>query len=142
MAKISTYLNFNGNTEEAFNFYKSVFGGEFTFLQRFKDEPANEQASDEDKEKIMHIRLPIGNGHELMATDSLESMGQMLNFGDNFSIFISTESKEEANILYKKLSDGGKIRMPLHDSFWGDYFGMLKDRFNIQWMISFDERHQ
>ncbi|MBC7476217.1 MAG: VOC family protein [Candidatus Sericytochromatia bacterium] len=142
MAKISTYLNFNGNTEEAFNFYKSVFGGEFTFLQRFKDEPANEQASDEDKEKIMHIRLPIGNGHELMATDSLESMGQMLNFGDNFSIFISTESKEEANILYKKLSGGGKIQMPLHDSFWGDYFGMLKDKFNIQWMISFDERHQ
>ena len=99
MATMNPYLNFNGNTEEAFRFYQSVFGGEFTMLQRFKDIPDGDKMSPSDQEKIMHIRLPIGHGNFLMASDALTSMGQTLNSGNNFSISLEVESREEANKL-------------------------------------------
>lgn len=136
MATINPYLNFKGNTEEAFNFYKSVFGGEFQALQRFKDTPEGDKLSAADQEKIMHIALPIGN-NILMATDALESMGQKLTFGDNLSISISTDTEAEADRIFSSLVAGGQVTMPLEKMFWGDYFGMLTDRFGIQWMVSY-----
>ena len=144
MAKINPYLNFNGNTEEAFNFYKSVFGGEFARVMRFKDVQPQEgcpPATENDLNKIMHIALPIENGDILMATDSLESMGQKLTEGNNFSISISTKSKEEAEKLFHGLAEGGKVEMPLGDTFWGAYFGMFEDKFGIRWMVDYDPSH-
>src|SRR6058998_192815 len=138
MATINTYLNFNGNTEEAFNFYKSVFGGEFITLQRFKDTPESERVPAGEKEKIMHVSLPIGKGNILMATDALESMGHSLKAGNNFSLSISTESEQEADKIFKGLSEGGKVDMPLGKVFWGSYFGLFTDKFGVQWMVSYD----
>jgi PhnB protein len=142
MATVNPYLNFNGNTEEAFNFYKSVFGGEFIVLQRFKDTPERDKIPANVQEKIMHVALPIGQGNILMGTDALESMGQKLTAGNNFYLSVNTESKEEADKLYNGLSAGGKIEMPLQDAFWGDYFGMFADRFGTQWMISYTYNKQ
>jgi len=138
MITINPYLNFNGNTEDAFNFYKSVFGGEFTSLQRFKDTPHGEQLPASDKEKIMHVALPVGKGVILMATDILESMGQKLNAGNNFSLTIQPESETEAEKYFNKLSAGGTVTMPLEKAFWGAYFGMLTDKFGIQWMVNYE----
>lgn len=141
MAMLNPYLNFPGNTEEAFNFYKSVFGGEFQTLVRFKDTqeagrlPANEQ------DKLMHIALPIGQ-NILMGTDALESMGHKLHAGDNISLSFHADSKEQADKLYAGLSAGGQATMPMADMFWGDYFGMLTDRFGIQWMINHSNQQQ
>lgn len=140
MAIINPYLNFNGTTEEAFNFYRSVFGGEFTILQRFKDVPdlpGADQMSESDLDKIMHVSLPIGDKNVLMATDALESMGQKLVEGNNYSISIDPESEEEARRLFEGLSVGGEIEMPLEDQFWGALFGMVKDKFGIRWMVNF-----
>lgn len=139
MATVNPYLNFAGNTEEAFQFYKSVFGSEFLALQRFKDTPEAGRLPEGDRDKIMHIALPIGNGNILMATDALESMGQQLTVGNNFSLSVNAESKAEADRLYSSLSEGGKATMPMQQAFWGSYFGMLTDRFGIQWMVSYDE---
>jgi len=139
MLGFNPYLNFAGNTEEAFNFYKSVFGGEFAMVMRFKDTAEAGKVAENEKNKIMHISLPVGNGTILMGTDVLESMGQHLTVGNNFSISINAGSKEEADDTFGKLSDGGKIELPMTDMFWGDYFGMLKDKFDIQWMISFNK---
>ncbi|MEO6845183.1 MAG: VOC family protein [Ginsengibacter sp.] len=142
MKGVNPYLNFNGNTEEAFNFYKSVFGGEFSLIMRFKDTqeasklPANEQ------EKIMHIALPLKNGTILMGTDALESMGQKLTTGNNFYICVSTGSKEEGNEIFDALSVGGKIGIPYEKQFWGAWHGQFTDKFGIQWMIDFDENYQ
>ncbi|HEX9656636.1 MAG TPA: VOC family protein [Bacteroidota bacterium] len=138
MPTINPYLNFAGNTEEAFNFYKSVFGGEFITVQRFKDTPEAGKIQKLEQDKIMHIALPIGKGNVLMATDALESMGQKLTVGNNFYITIQPESKAEADRLFTKLSAGGKVEIPLQDMFWGAYFGAFKDRFGIQWMINYD----
>ena len=138
MPTINPYLNFPGNTEEAFNFYKSVFGGEFLTVQRFKDTPETSNVPDHEKNKIMHIALPIGKGNVLMATDTLESLGQKLTAGNNFYIMIQPESEAEADRLFNKLSAGGKVEMPLQDMFWGAYFGAFKDRFGIQWMVNYD----
>lgn len=138
MATINPYLNFMGNTEEAFNFYKSVFGGEFTGIQRFKDIPDGDKMSAEDQEKIMHVALPIGGGNVLMGTDTLESMGHSLTVGTNISLSISAESKEEAEQIFNGLSEGGKVEMPLADAFWGAYFGMFADKFGVQWMVNYD----
>jgi PhnB protein len=138
MAKIHPYLNFLGNTEEAFNFYKSVFGGEFVALQRFKDTPHGDNMSAEDKEKIMHVALPIGD-NLLMATDALDAFGQTLKFGDNMSIAINPESIDEANALFNGLAAGGKVIMPLEKMFWGAWFGQLVDKFGVQWMINYDD---
>ena len=137
MATLNSYLNFPGNTEEAFNFYKSVFGGDFTMLQRFKETPFADQMADGDKEKIMHIALPIGKTSILMATDAIESMGQKLTPGNNSSIAIEAESEEEAKRLFDGLSQGGQITMPLDKAFWGAYFGMFNDKFGIQWMVNY-----
>jgi PhnB protein len=142
MAIINPYLNFNGNTEEAFNFYKSVFGGEFAMLMRFKDTSEAGKIPPKAADKIMHIALPIGKGNVLMATDALESLGQKLTVGNNFSISVSVESKEEADGIYNKLSAGGKIEMPIGDVFWGAYFGMFADKFGIHWMVSYDPNRQ
>lgn len=140
MATINPYLNFLGNTEEAFNFYKSVFGGEFAMLQRFKDSPESDKVPENEKDMIMHIALPIGKANVLMATDALESMGHKLTMGDNISLSVSADSKEEADQLFNGLSAEGIIQMPLQDMFWGSYFGMCKDKFGIQWMMSFDKK--
>ena len=136
---INPYLMFPGNAEEAFKFYKSVFGGEFANVQRFKDVPAeanNAPAADQDK--IMHIALPIGKGNILMASDSLASMGYPVTVGNNFSLSVNAESKADADRVFNALSSGGKIELPMSDMFWGDYFGMCVDKFGIKWMISYN----
>lgn len=138
MPTINPYLNFNGNTEEAFQFYKSVFGGEFTMIQRFKEIPGGPELPADAQEKIMFIGLPIGQNNILMATDAIESMGQILKEGNNHYISIQAESKEEAQHLYNGLSAGGTIEMELGDTFWGAYFGMFMDRYGIQWMVNYD----
>ncbi|GAB2801749.1 VOC family protein [Rhabdobacter roseus] len=138
MATVQPYLNFPGTTEEAFTFYQSVFGGEFQAMQRFKDTPEGDKLSEEEQEMIMHVALPIGPHTLLMATDALPSMGFTLTPGNNFSLTLITESKEEAERLFSALSAGGQVTMPLADAFWGDYFGMLTDPYGIQWMISYD----
>ena len=137
MAALNPYLNFQGTTEEAFNLYKSVFGGEFVMVMRFKDTPDGEKLSAEEKNKIMHIALPIGDGNILMATDSLESMGHKTTAGTNFHLSIGAESKEKADKIFNGLSAGGNVSLPMQDQFWGDYFGMLTDKFGIQWMVSY-----
>jgi len=138
MARLNPYLNFNGNTEEAFNFYKSVFGGEFAMVMRFRDVPGNEEMPADVLDKIMHIALPIGSGNMLMATDSIESLGQKLVVGNNHYFMLSVDSKEEADDLFAKLSVNGTIEMDLQDTFWGDYYGSFTDQFGIQWMIDFE----
>ena len=145
MAQINPYLHFKGNTEEVFNFYKSVFGGEFATVMRFGEMPGCDEASankmsDDEKSKIMHIALPIGNS-VLMAGDALESMRPNLQQGDKFSISISTDSRKEADKIFNGLAEGGKVEMPLADMFWGAYFGMTHDKFGIGWMVSFDEKY-
>ena len=125
MAAINPYLNFNGNTEEAFNFYKSVFGGEFLALMRFKDNPECEQMSEIDKERIMHIALPIGNGNALMATDALESMGQKLTFGNNFYIALAPESREEARATFQWTLRGRENRNAVARHVLGGLLGFI-----------------
>jgi PhnB protein len=142
MATINPYLNFDGNTEEAFNFYKSVFGGEFMALMRWKDAPEADKLPAGDREKVMHVSLPIGKGNVLMATDACKSMGRTLTVGNNFYISISPESEEEADRLFNGLSAGGQVTMPLHKAFWGAYFGMFTDKFGIQWMVNYDYNQQ
>ncbi len=136
MATVNTYLNFNGNTEEAFNFYKSVLGGEFITLQRFKDTPDADKMPANELEKIMHVALPIGS-NILMGTDVPQTMEQVTS-GTNFSISLDAASDEEANKLFNGLSAGGKINMPLEKMFWGALFGMLTDKYGIQWMVSYN----
>ncbi|MBZ0098329.1 MAG: VOC family protein [Taibaiella sp.] len=143
MAIINPYLTFNGNCEEAFNFYKKVFGGEFSYLGRFNEMPPSEEGEEipeSEGNKIMHISLPMSKETSLMGSDSSDAYGQATVIGNNFSISINAESKEEADRLYKELSDGGKQTMPMNTTFWGSYFGMLTDRFSVQWMISYDAR--
>ena len=137
MTKLNTYLNFAGNAEEAFNFYKSVFGGEFMAVVRFKDMPMEGVTiPKEDENKIMHIGLPIGND-VLMASDTLESLGQKLTQGNNVYLSVHPESKEEADRIFNALSAGGTIEMPIADQPWGDYYGSFKDKFGVQWMVNY-----
>ncbi len=143
MARIDPYLNFDGNAEEAFNFYKAVFGGEFMGgIMRFKDMPESENLSEEDRNKVMHVALPIGDGNYLMASDISESMGQTLTVGNNAQVMISPDSREEADKLFNGLSEGGKIEMPMQDVFWGAYFGSFTDKFGVNWMIHLDTSTQ
>jgi PhnB protein len=138
MPQINPYLNYNGNAEEAFVFYKSVFGGEFTKIMRFKDLSDPEfPVSEHEANKIMHIALPIGK-NLLMANDVPESMGQTNENENRSKIAIDADSREEADKLFNGLSAGGKIEMPITDSPWGDYFGMFRDKYGIEWMVSFD----
>ena len=136
MSSLNPYLNFNGNTEEAFNHYKSVFGGEFAMLMRFGDTQGCEDMPETEKNGIMHIALPFGS-NVLMGTDVPKSMEQV-TFGSNMSISISADSREDADKFFNGLAAGGKVTMPMDDMFWGDYYGMLTDKFNVQWMISYN----
>ena len=141
MATINPYIHFNGNAEEAFTFYKSVFGGEFTTVARFKDlSNAEHPISEKEAEKIMHIALPIGKTSVLMASDTPEFMGKHNENETRSKISISAESKEEADKLFNGLSKGGKIEMPIGDSPWGSYFGMFRDKYGIEWMVDFDPK--
>jgi PhnB protein len=140
MIVINPYLNFLGNTEEAFNFYKSVFGGEFAVLQRFKDTPAAGDVSPADLDKIMHIALPLSKTNVLMGTDAIESMGA-LTMGNNISLSVIAETDEEAEKLFNALAAGGQVTMPIAKMFWGDYFGMLTDKFGIKWMVSCPDKN-
>ena len=140
MATVNPYLNFPGTTEEAFKFYKSVFGGEFTALQRFKDTPEAGKVRDNEKDKIMHIALPIGKGNILMATDALESQGWKLSVGNNFHLSIEVESKAEAEKFFRGLGAGGKVTQLLTDTFWGAYFGMVTDKYGINWMVNYTQK--
>ncbi|MDP2666706.1 MAG: VOC family protein [Candidatus Diapherotrites archaeon] len=138
MIQVNAYLNFAGNTEDAFRFYQSVFGGELTPVVRFKDMPMEGVTiSKEDENKVMHVGLSIGQGHMLMATDVLESLGQKLIKGNNIHLSIHPDSKEEADRLFHALSQGGKIEMPIADQPWGDYYGSLQDQFSIQWLVNY-----
>ena len=141
MPRLNPYINYPGNAEEAFNLYKSVFGGEFAMVQRFKDTPEASRVAPADADKMMHIALPIGKGNVLMATDAVESMGQKLTPGNNHFLSISTDSKEEADRIFNGLSASGKVLMPLADTFWGAYFGMLIDAYGVQWMIGYDKTY-
>ena len=141
MARTNTYLNFPRNTEEAFNFYKSVFGGEFGAggIGRFKDIPPSDDMppfAEADKNLVMHIELEILGGHVLMATDAPESMGFNVNFGNNVHISLEPDTKTETEKLFDALSAGGKITMELQDMFWGAYFGSCTDKFGVQWMFN------
>jgi PhnB protein len=141
VARVSTYFNFSRNTEEVFNYYKSIFGGEFSSggIKRFRDIPPSDGMpgiSEEDKNLVMHIELPITGGHILMGTDAPESMGFAVKFGNNIHINIEPDTKEETKKLFKALSAGGKITMELQDMFWGAYFGSCMDKFGVQWMFN------
>lgn len=146
MASVSTYLNFERNTEEAFNFYKSVFGGEFfgQGVMRMGDIPPQEgmpPLPEADKKLVMHIELKIlGGAHSLMGTDSPESMGFKLVKGNNVSINLMPDTRKETERLFKALSQGGQVTMDLQDAFWGDYFGSCTDKFGINWMFNCSEK--
>ncbi len=140
MAQINPHINFNGNAEEAFNFYKSVFGGEFTKIIRFKDlASADFPVAEHEANKIMHIALSIGKNF-LMANDVPEILGRTNENENRSKISISAESREEADKLFKGLSVGGQIEMPISDSPWGSYFGMFRDKYGIEWMVDFDPK--
>ncbi len=142
MALINPHINFNGNAEEAFNFYKSVFGGEFAKIMRFKDISSAEfPVAENEANKIMHIALPIGK-NSLMGNDVPEIMGTVNENENRSKICINTESREEADKLFNGLSAGGNIEMPIGDSPWGSYFGMFRDKFGIEWMVDFDPNYK
>ena len=141
MATVNPYLIFNGNCEEAFLFYKSVFGGEFPYIGKFGDMPADENTpklSESDANRVMHVTLPIGKETLLMGSDSNTTSGDV-KFGHNISISINTDSIAEADKLFNGLSAGGHVSMPMNKTFWGAYFGMFTDKFGIDWMVNFDE---
>ena len=141
MAQINPYLHFNGNAEEAFLFYKSVFGGEFAMVSRFKDFSSPENPiSEKEANRILHIALPIGKHNVLMGSDTPESLGTHNENENRSKISISAESKEEADKLFQGLSADGKIEMPIQDSPWGSYFGMFRDKFGFEWMVDFDPK--
>jgi PhnB protein len=139
MPKLNPYLNFDGKAEEAFLFYRTVFGGEFVGgVMKMGNAPGTEDLSKEDKNRVMHIALPIGKDL-LMASDIVPSMGQKLSQGNGNYISIFPESREEADRIFSALSSGGEIEMPMEDQFWGDYFGSFKDQFGVFWMVNFSK---
>ncbi len=144
MASVSTYLNFARSTEEAFNFYKSVFGGEFVGgISRFRDIPPSGEMPplpEEDLNLVMHVVLPIVGGHQLMGTDAPESMGFKVNAGNNVYINLEPDTREETKRLFDGLSSGGTIEQELQDMFWGDYYGSCKDKYGVQWMFNCAEK--
>ena len=143
MAQINPYIHFNGNAEEAFTFYKSVFGGEFAMIIRFKDMPMPESpVADKEADKIMHVALPIGKYSVLMGSDTPEFMGKHNENENRSKISVSTESREEADQIFNGLSAGGKVEMPIADSPWGSYFGMFRDKYGIEWMVDFDPKYK
>lgn len=137
MTHVNPYLRFPGTTEKAMNFYKSVFGGEFVRMQRYSDLPGAEKMNHGDSDKIIHASLPLGSSL-LMATDTIDSMEFELKAGNNFHVCIHAESEAEVDRLFNALAEGGQIEMPVNTTFWGAYFGMCRDQFGIQWMISYE----
>ena len=135
---LNTYLFFNGNCREAFEFYRSVFGGEFVTLQTFGDGPADMQIPDGEHARIMHVSYPIGTSI-LMGSDVPSTSGHPVNTGNNFSISYLSGSREETDGLFAKLSEGGNVTMPLTDTFWGAYFGSCTDKFGINWQLNYDQ---
>jgi len=143
MATVNPYLIFNGNCEEAFLFYKSVFGGEFPYMGRFSEMPPSDDENcppppAEESNRIMHVCLPIGKETTLMGSDSTSQSGDVI-VGTNISVSINTDSREEADKIFNGLSAGGNVFMPMTNTFWGAYFGMFTDKFGINWMVNFDE---
>jgi PhnB protein len=141
MASVSTYLNFPGNTEAAFEFYRSVFGTHYQGegimrMGNAPQEPGQPPLTEADKTLVMHVSLPILGGHLLMGTDATESMGFKVNFGNNVYINLQPDTRAETDRLFQRLGEGGKIEMPLQEMFWGDYFGSLVDKFGVQWMFN------
>ena len=145
MTTVNVYLNFDGNCEEAFNFYKTVFGGEFTYLGRFKDMPPSPETppmTEEQGNRVMHVSLPVSKETVLMGSDSGGDWGPKIQVGNNFSISVNVDSKAEADRIFSALSAGGNVQMPMQSTFWGDYFGYFTDKFDIGWMVSFAENPQ
>ena len=144
MARVSTYLNFPNNTEEVFNFYKTVFGTEFEGgIMRYGNIPPQDgmpPLAEELKDLVMHVALPITGGHYLMGTDAPEAMGFNLTQGNNMYICLHPDTRTEADRLFKALSDGGKVEMDLKEQFWGDYYGSWSDKYGVQWMINTDAK--
>ncbi len=140
MAQVNAYLTYNGNCEEAFTFYKLAFGVEFSYIGKFKDMPPMEgkTMSETDGEKVMHVSLPISKETTIFGSDANEEYGGIPIIGNNISLSINAESEAEADKLFKALSAGGKITMPLEKTFWDAYFGMFTDKFGINWMINYD----
>lgn len=138
MAQVNPYLVFNGTCEEAFKFYKSAFGGEFTHIGRFKDMPSETPLSEEVGNLIMHVSFPISAETILMGSDTNEAFGQSAHPGTNLSISINTDTEDEAKKLFNALSESGKVTMPLEKTFWGALFGMFTDKFGIHWMVNYD----
>ncbi len=140
MTTVNIYLTFNGNCEEAFNFYKSVLGGEFSYFGRFSEMPQQEgmpPLPEDMLNQIMHVGLPVSKETTLMGSDTGGEWGHSFVQGNNFSVSINTDSKEKADELFFGLSQGGKVTMPLDFTFWGDYYGMFEDKFGVNWMVSF-----
>lgn len=137
--KLNPYLNFDGQAEEAFKFYQSVFGGEL-FIQKMSQAPGSENLPENEQNLTMHVALPIGDDQFLMASDCLKSAGHQLTVGNNNYISVTPDSREEADRLFNGLSAGGKIEMPMDDMFWGDYFGSFEDKFGVRWMINFSNK--
>ena len=140
MARTSTYLNFAGNTEEAFDFYRSVFrtklNGEIRRMGEAPPVPGRPPLSDAERNLVMHVELPILGGHVLMGTDAVASMGHTVRFGSNVSISLEPDDRREAERLFQALAEGGQVTMPLQDMFWGALFGSVTDRFGVQWMVN------
>ena len=136
MPGINPYLTFDGNCLEAFNYYKSVFGGEFVDLSPFSDLPPGVPSSPEDADKLMHVSLPLGDGQVLMGSDQPSAMGSV-NFGDNVAISIAPESSEEGGRLFAALAEGGEVTMPYERQFWGADYGMCTDRYGVHWMVNY-----
>jgi PhnB protein len=141
MIRLDTYLNFNGNTEEVFNYYKKVFNGSFSKLMRFRDMPGGDKMSNSDQAKILHVALPVGD-NILMGTDVLDSMNQKISTGDNITISITLDDETEANRIFNALAEEGNIIMPLGTEFWSELFGICKDKFGIQWMMNFTAKQK
>lgn len=138
MVKFNIYLNFAGKAEEAFNFYKSIFGGEFSTITRYKDMPSmGAELSTSDENKLINISLPLSKDNVLMGSDVMESRGRVLKIGNNVRISIAPESKAEADRIFNALSSGGMVEMPMADQPWNAYYGSLKDKYDINWMINY-----
>lgn len=139
MISLNTYLNFDGNTEEAFEFYRSVFGGEFDGIMRMTEAPDIGELPEEERNRILHISLPIGNQY-LMGSDILPSMGHVLNTGNNNYISLHLDKRDEAESVFNALSGGGSVEMEFQKAFWGSWFGSFRDRYGVCWMISSEDQ--
>lgn len=141
MTQINPYLTFNGNCKDAFNFYQSIFGGEFAYVKRYDEMPEEYQVDEADKSKVMNIALPINDTCTLLGNDANPAMGSV-EFGKNITLSVNAATKEQADDFFNKLSIGGMVFMPMGNMFWGDYFGMCEDKFGMNWMVNFHTKQQ